>query len=288
MRRGMPWTKFWWQDWERDPCLRVCSFAAKGLWMDMLCRMSASDEPGYLVVKGRPASDAEVAKMVGGERRQVARLLGELETNGVLSRDERGAIFCRRMARDSDQIAQDRRNGAQGGNPQLKQNSELDEKGVNPQEAEAKKLESTPSETTFPQVPSEAPPPPADPTPPEGWLFDPPPRPAPAEPPTAREVLWREGLPILRALIGKSEQQTRALLGQLLRDMADDCPAVLAQIRAAHDLQPAEPVAWLRRSCTSPEVRRRAEMAEVDRGMWRGKPITAHNRPPSALVGGLG
>lgn len=85
--------------WSRDPGLRACGYAAKGLWMDMLCQMDASDEVGFLVIAGRPATVTEIAKLVGGDRRAVGRLVVELEANGVFSRDERGAIYSRNLAR---------------------------------------------------------------------------------------------------------------------------------------------------------------------------------------------
>jgi biotin operon repressor len=103
MSKKMNWSKFSWSDWARNPSLRLCSFAAKGLWVDLLCQMDASDERGFLLVAGRAASGVEIAKMIGGERRAVERLIGELETNGVFSRDHRGAIFYRPMAEEQEE-----------------------------------------------------------------------------------------------------------------------------------------------------------------------------------------
>jgi len=60
-----------------------------------------------------------------------------------------------------------------------------------------------------------------------------------------RKALWDEGVPILRRLVGKSETQTRGLLGRLLRDAKDDCAVMLATLRDAEDLRPIDPVAWL-------------------------------------------
>jgi hypothetical protein len=129
--KRMQWSKFCWADWERDPALRTSSYAAKGLWMDMLCQMDANPERGFLVIAGRAATSAEIARMVGGERRMVERLIGELEANGVFSRDERGAIFCRRMTRDDAISRRNIANGQLGGNPILIVNKGLGEKPVN-------------------------------------------------------------------------------------------------------------------------------------------------------------
>ncbi len=129
---NLPWGKFYWADWSRDAGLRACSYAAKGMWMDMLCHMDASPEKGFLVVGGRAATNAEIAKIIGGERRTVERLLGELEANEVFSRDDRGAIFSRRMTRECDISRRNIANGKLGGNPQLKKNNDLSVKSVKP------------------------------------------------------------------------------------------------------------------------------------------------------------
>lgn len=61
----------------------------------------------------------------------------------------------------------------------------------------------------------------------------------------ARSVLWREGVPIVRTLTGKSEGAVRALLGRWLRDLADDCAVLLVLVRQAAECRPLDPVAWL-------------------------------------------
>ncbi len=127
----MQWSKFFWGDWARDAGLRASGYAAKGLWMDMLCQMDACDERGVLLVGSRPATAHDIAKLVGGERRTVERLLVELERNGVFSRDDRGAIFSRRMVRDCDISRRNIANGQLGGNPILIKNKDIGDKPVN-------------------------------------------------------------------------------------------------------------------------------------------------------------
>ena len=73
--------------------------------------------------------------------------------------------------------------------------------------------------------------------------------PIPAEPPPVRDQLWGEGVPAIRAMIGKPEAASRAFLGRLLRDARDDCALVLAKIRQAADLRPVDPAAWLSAAC---------------------------------------
>ena len=131
-KRRMQWSKWHWDDWARDPGLRASSYAAKGLWMDLLCQMDASRERGFLLIGDRVPTGAEIARMVGGEARAVVRLMRELEANGVFSRDSRGAIFCRRMVRDCADLQQNIADGRLGGNPVLMKNKDLAEKRVNP------------------------------------------------------------------------------------------------------------------------------------------------------------
>jgi hypothetical protein len=73
-------------------------------------------------------------------------------------------------------------------------------------------------------------------------------------------------LPILRGLIGRSENQARALLGRLLKLAGDDCAHMLQKLREAKDLRPAEPIAWLNRAvaCGS----RRQSSTDAIREKW--------------------
>jgi hypothetical protein len=102
---GLPWGKFFWKDWLTDPALSVCSLAAQGLWMRILCIMSMSHPPGHLTLPPSRRADSEamqVARMCLADARQVRMLLGELETRGVFSRNEAGIIVSRRMIRDAE------------------------------------------------------------------------------------------------------------------------------------------------------------------------------------------
>jgi hypothetical protein len=116
---GTTWTKFYWSDWESDPALRLCSLAAQGLWMRMLCIASAHDPIGYVAVAGRGLDETALARMTGCSGSEAADLLGELERNGVFSRDRAGRIFSRRMVNDARRAAIARKNGKMGGNPTL-------------------------------------------------------------------------------------------------------------------------------------------------------------------------
>jgi hypothetical protein len=72
-----------------------------------------------------------------------------------------------------------------------------------------------------------------------------------------RDVLWRDGLPILRKLTGKSETSVRSVLGSLLKSTHDDCARVYSALREAENLGPADPVAWLKAACSDTRAKNR-------------------------------
>ncbi len=119
-----PWLKFFPSDWRADPSLRMCSIAARGLWIEMLCVMHEATPRGTLRVNGKTVSDKQLAILAGCSN--IGALLQELEEAGVFSREPDGTIFSRRMMRDVEKAEQDKANGRKGGNPTLKA-------GVNPQ-----------------------------------------------------------------------------------------------------------------------------------------------------------
>lgn len=111
------WSKFWWQDWANDKPLHLCSYAARGLWMDMLCIMSCSDPFGFLKINGVNITISELATLTNGKEKVVANLVEELRSKGVFSVDGSGAIFSRRLCRDkelSDKGRKDKLEGLHG------------------------------------------------------------------------------------------------------------------------------------------------------------------------------
>jgi len=97
----LPAFMFYPGDWQKDPCLRRCSKAAKGVWMDMLCLLFECPVRGVFVdASGKPWSDAEIAEAIGGDIGANLGYIAELVSKGVAQRDTRGAIFSRRMVRD--------------------------------------------------------------------------------------------------------------------------------------------------------------------------------------------
>lgn len=121
---GIVWSKFYWADWETDPAVRLCSMAAQGFWMRMLCVAAAHDPIGYVAVAGKGLDETALARLTGCSESEASSLLGELERNGVFSRDRHGRIYSRRMVADAKKAAIARRNGRNGGNPRLSNQKE--------------------------------------------------------------------------------------------------------------------------------------------------------------------
>lgn len=78
----------------------MCSAAARGLWVEMLCVMHLAKPYGHLLVNGQSPNNTQLAVLTGIPTEQVSSLLAELETAGVFSRTLKHVIYSRRMTRD--------------------------------------------------------------------------------------------------------------------------------------------------------------------------------------------
>lgn len=94
---------FWFYpgDWLRAGSLHRCSPAARGLWVDMLCRMHDSETECSLESGGTPWTDAEIVKASSGHPKTLRLALQELIGKGVAKRNENGAIYSGRLERDA-------------------------------------------------------------------------------------------------------------------------------------------------------------------------------------------
>jgi len=118
-----PWLKFYTTDWRADPRLKMCSIAARGLWIEAICLMHEATPYGHLLVGGQCPTDAQLAVLVGAPSDEVAALLGELESAGVFSRTKEGVIYSRKLSRMAKKAAVARNNGRKGGNPSLRKDT---------------------------------------------------------------------------------------------------------------------------------------------------------------------
>mgnify|MGYP006348372967 FL=1 len=140
-----PWLKFYTSDWRADPRLKMCSPAARGMWIEMICLMHEASPYGHLLIHGQTPNEAQLASLTGISAAELPHLVAELERLGVFSRTKEGVIYSRKLVRMASRSAVARKNGKKGGRPNLgkgEDNSDqlnLQDKGVDkPQKPEAR------------------------------------------------------------------------------------------------------------------------------------------------------
>jgi 5-methylcytosine-specific restriction endonuclease McrA len=111
--------KFYPADWRSDPVLRLCSIAARGLWMELICLMHEADPYGHLLINRKVPSDTQIGALTGIDPNTVRTLLSELEEAGVFSRSRAGVIYSRRMVADEKRSLLGRKTGKLGGDIDL-------------------------------------------------------------------------------------------------------------------------------------------------------------------------
>ena len=96
----LPSFQFYPGDWIKDPGLRRCSHAAKGVWIDMLCLMFECEERGVLMTNGRAWSKDEIARAVGGDQGVTLACIQELLDSRVARIRSNSAVYSHRMVLD--------------------------------------------------------------------------------------------------------------------------------------------------------------------------------------------
>lgn len=228
-----PWMKFYPQDWRADERLRLCSLAARGLWVEMMAIMHRATPYGHLLIGGISPTPAQLATQVGADARSVEAAYAELERAGVFSKDEGEVIFSRRMVRDNQKAETARANGRTGGNPALKGRSGAREEGGTDKPLDnplVKGGDKAPDKRGLKaQIPEAR----GQRTVPVGTG---------GAPPTADNVkaMFDAGVALLTSA-GKSAAQARGLIGKWRKERGD--PWTQAAIAAAADK--SDPAAWI-------------------------------------------
>jgi hypothetical protein len=251
------WSKFWWQDWQRDPALRMCSPAARGVWMDMLAIMFDATPHGHLLVNGRAPTNRQLGSVFGVAEKVASVLISELEEAGVFSRSEEGVIISRRMVRDHAASEAGREAIAKRWAKPRQTISDPITPPISPPgslEAEAD-TDTDKEERTELRSGAEAP-------------ID------------ARKVVWSEGLQRLIAITGLPPGKARSRLGQLLRDAGDQCVPLLAVLRDCPETK--DPNAWLTKAASGIGGRG-ASVTQQIREEW-DLPAIPDDRSPSQSV----
>lgn len=126
MANKQPYLKFYPGDWLKDSDVRRCSIFARGLLVDLLCLCHEAKFRGRLCEADgvTPWSNDDIVNALGGASRdELLEGISELERKGVLSRDERGVLYSRRMVRDAEISEERAAAGSAGGVAKSKQSS---------------------------------------------------------------------------------------------------------------------------------------------------------------------
>lgn len=116
----MPWFKFYPSDWLGTGLLRLAPHAVKGFYIDLLCIMFDCESRGRLEAGGVPLTEEEVAGSINGNPTENLSHLRWLVAKGVLSKDDSGVIYSRRMVKDETRRKAGSEAGRKGGgNPHL-------------------------------------------------------------------------------------------------------------------------------------------------------------------------
>jgi hypothetical protein len=221
-----PSFQFYPGDWLNHAALRMCSIAARGLWIEMICLMHQGSPYGFLKVNHRAILPENLARIAGITIEEVHALLGELEGAGVFSRDADGCIFSPRMVRDEEVRAKRAAGGHLGGNPALVKRDGKVAGKVNLVPTPSSSSSSSSSTGSAPIG--------------TGGLAA-----KPASELTTDE-LWSVGKSLLQEA-GMPKVQSGSFVGKLVKDHGQ--PIVLDAVRAAVVARPADPAEYLKAAC---------------------------------------
>jgi hypothetical protein len=193
--------------------------------------MHDADPYGHLLVDGRQPTVVQIGRLVGETTETVAELLDELETARVFSRTDDGIIYSRRLVQDRREYLDARDNGRKGGNPSLlgrnltgpPANPEHIETGQPPEptiQATKKRRQTAPD--LFAPAGSDQP-----------------------KTPTAKDLLFTDGLRIVRKLTGRADKACSSLIGSFRKHANGDDATLLRVLQAAENKPPDHFEAWV-------------------------------------------
>lgn len=99
---GRPSQQWYWDDWFSSHDVQSCSFAAQGLWINLLGIMFTSEIRGTLTINGIQMDNKAIARRFGESITNINKWINELEEARVFSRLPDGTIISRRMYRESE------------------------------------------------------------------------------------------------------------------------------------------------------------------------------------------
>ncbi len=112
---SLPHIQFYVGDWRKDLAIQSISYHHRGIWFELLMLMHCSEQRGRLVLAGKPMSNASLARLLGLSEQESLSAVEVLLNQGVASRDQNGAVVCRRMVREEEIREKRREAGSIGG-----------------------------------------------------------------------------------------------------------------------------------------------------------------------------
>ncbi len=106
-------------DWRKDPGVQALDYESRGIWFEILLLMFESQERGRLLLNGQPMPIEALCRFLGLDNQKTTKTLTKLTEYGVVSKDENGVFYSRRMIRDEEIRAIRKNSGSMGGNPNL-------------------------------------------------------------------------------------------------------------------------------------------------------------------------
>jgi len=97
-----PFQQWFWTDWFGDADVQALDHSSRCVWFEMLGRMWESSERGVLLIGGNIPTEKQLARSLGfgSDINSMACAISEIESLGLFSRREDGAIFSRRIIRE--------------------------------------------------------------------------------------------------------------------------------------------------------------------------------------------
>ena len=88
------------EEWLGDMMLSMCSYSAKGAWMDLMCFMHKSEKYGHLVSDGKALTKSDIASLLKfKDEKEFDSAWEELLSKGVLKKNAQDEFFSEKLLR---------------------------------------------------------------------------------------------------------------------------------------------------------------------------------------------
>ncbi|MCK5605853.1 hypothetical protein KAR91_28410 [Candidatus Pacearchaeota archaeon] len=107
------------KDWNEDTRLKMCSYAAQGLWIRLINTTYDMPEKGVFRFSNRPLTVNEILSLLPGNMRVKKAAFQELLDWKVIKQFDDKSFYCKRLYKDMRLRETRKEAGSKGGNPNL-------------------------------------------------------------------------------------------------------------------------------------------------------------------------